>query len=671
MQFKRRITYVLLAFLLLGIITLIVISKSKKTENSIPITFVETTKDSVFYSNIFSEFFDFENIDIGITSSEKAFSGNKSTKVTPDIEYGFGINKTLAELPDLKNTEQVFLEFMCLAPQIDSSILFVFTISNSKNESVLWEGKAIVVGEANTWIKNKIVFNVKPEWIVPDNSFRFYIWNRDKKELHVDDLKFTLYGKKIYKELAISPFETNFFFDFENTNGITGTDNLKETTAHSGKIACDLSEGQEFGISVVKKMNEISSEPITKISASVWFYPLTDNTNTVLTASIVNEKKETVFWGGKGTDVGSFPKNKWTKMNVVYAIPTDKLSMNDIVTVNIWNKGKNKIIADDLEIVYGELPNRKGESNMSGFLENKFTPTKNKPPFQTAYFNNHHVNVTSLETYEGNNNFYSGDFIADKNNLDELLCVKVGKANVFSYNAEKKSFEIKLEIIDSEIIWDDSKALFTADFDGDNKCDFLFIDKVTGETALYNLSDNKLKEGRKIQSIDKMFLKYISSMTVTKKLSNKKNATLTFVVKNKIHFLVLNGDAFETQESTTSEIFNNSDKLYSGAFFKNNVVQFLQLNTNWRFDLKLVEQNKSDFEIKYVVDFKGYKNDYNPKYYELTKLITGNFIASNKTSIVVISCNCKDNDFDGINCKTFENIKELPNAINVYSINAE
>ena len=69
-----------------------------------------------------------------------------------------------------------------------------------------------------------------------------------------------------------------------------------------------------------------------------------------------------------------------------------------------------------------------------------------------------------------------------------------------------------------------------------------------------------------------------------------------------------------------------------------------------------------------TVDFKGYSNDYNPKYYEMVKIIAGNFVSPKQTSLLVMMCNCADKNFDGKHCNTIENLPYLPNSTQLYSI---
>ena len=384
---------------------------------------------------------------------------------------------------------------------------------------------------------------------------------------------------------------TNFFYDFETTEGLTGTETIKQTTAHSGKMACDLSGGKEYGPLVIKNTSTVSTGSLKKISASVWVYPLKDNPVAVLTASISNSKGESVFWDGKSTNK-LFTKNKWTKLNANFILPFEKISPDDKIQVNVWNKSRTDLIIDDMEIVYGETPDRKGEASTidaNTIYEKQFVPQKNKPPFQTIYFTKQEINTSSISNFTPNDEFIVGDFIKDKNNLDEIICIRNGKTVLFAYSPETKQF----------------KAVIGKSFSIDSLVTF-----------------NKS-------------MKYFFSPRL---LDN-----------NKL-------------------IPKSTDVIFIGDYSGNKKQEILEFNSDWRFDLKLIELNKTEYTTLGAIDFNGYANDYNPKYYEFTKILSGNFVTTNKTSIIIISCNCADANFNGKHCNQLENNPALPNSVSLYSI---
>lgn len=110
-----------------------------------------------------------------------------------------------------------------------------------------------------------------------------------------------------------------------------------------------------------------------------------------------------------------------------------------------------------------------------------------------------------------------------------------------------------------------------------------------------------------------------------------------------------------------------SDQLFPGTFHPGKTVSFLRYNRDWRYDLKEICFNDSTFRILTSVDFTGYPEDQNPKYYEILKLHTGNWLDPEITSILVIGRNCKDPGYHGGACNEYENLPDLPNMIQLYS----
>jgi hypothetical protein len=82
----------------------------------------------------------------------------------------------------------------------------------------------------------------------------------------------------------------------------------------------------------------------------------------------------------------------------------------------------------------------------------------------------------------------------------------------------------------------------------------------------------------------------------------------------------------------------------------------------------LTTNDKQGIIINKNVDFKGYINDSNPKFYETTKILTGRFLNSDEYIVLVIAANCDDPDFNGIHCNKFSNSQELPNKIEFYQL---
>ncbi len=509
-----------------------------------------------------------------------------------------------------------------------------------------------------------------------------------KKSVHKNLPEITNNGRQ--EAITIN---SNFFFDLETTEGLSGIDNIKPTTAHSGKMACDLSGGKEFGVSVIKKISDAGIFPMKRTAASVWVYPLSDHPDVVLTATISNSKNETVFWDGKSTEKMEFPKNKWTKINALYNFPVEKLSPDDVLQINIWNKGKTNVIIDDLEVVYGECNERRGTySNIDAneFYEKRFTAQRNKPPFPIIYFEKQEINnnnstllipTDSLTDLSPNDEFLTGDFIIDENNIDELVYSKNGKIIIAGYSNKKKGFQIYTETTETELqpLWKKTNKKFAGDFNADGITDLLIVNTENGSWKLFNLKSNNWNEiaSGAIGELTSGWMNTNNKPFVSDLFSENKKDALVILDNYNCKTLQFNKISKTFEEKKTSlntsdtSLFKTTSIIHTGSFTGNNEQEIVRYITEWRFDLKLMQLTPSAINMLGTVDFKGYPNDYNPKYYEFLKIIPGKFINPQKTALLVIMRNCADTDFNGEYCKEFENISYLPNCTQLYCIENE
>ncbi len=648
MQKKRLLIYVLL--ILSGLLGAYLFLRTKPNQSANNTVVTAIKKDSIIYISLLNEFFDFENNDGAFVSADVFSSGKKSCQLSPQIEYGISVTKIMKDIPSFQNLKSLTVSFNCQFRKDNPDALYVLSIDDGSGKNIHWDGQPIVFKSKNEWSTSSINFEIAPEFLNETNKISVYPWNRNKKDFFIDDVSIDYKGITVFNstEKSVAAEKSNLYFDFETDTPVSGSENIKVTKAHSGTRAFDLSGGKECGPSVTKKLSELGNPFPKKISMSAWIYPLSDNPNLVLTGSVVNSKNETVYWEGKSTENKSFQKNQWTKINASYFLPVEKLAADDILGAGIWNKGKTDVIIDDLEIVYGESADRRGRASTidpKAIYEKRFIGEKNKPPFQAIIFdkqeinNSDHFSITpkhkpnGTENFSPNDVYLVGDFFPDKYNLEEIICFKEKSRGMFSYSPESKQFNKLWEnTVAADPLWNSNNNAYPGDFNSDGKTDILLVDKKTNMWKILNFNGKEwilVSEGKDPKK---------------EWISNKK--------------------------TNVAGIITPDDKLFPGNYTEEKQT-FLKLNTEWRFDLKLLEKEDSEYLIIGNVDFKGYPKDYNPKYFEFVKLITGKFLSKEKTSVLIVMCNCADADFSGKKCDQIENLPFLPNSVQLYNISPQ
>jgi hypothetical protein len=109
------------------------------------------------------------------------------------------------------------------------------------------------------------------------------------------------------------------------------------------------------------------------------------------------------------------------------------------------------------------------------------------------------------------------------------------------------------------------------------------------------------------------------------------------------------------------------DEFFTGPFDNSGRSKVLRYSRNWRFDLKEIIFNDTTFHVMANMDFKGYEKDFNPKYYDVLRIIPGVFLKPGEESFMVIGRNCKTRDTLTNECSEFQNLPFLPNTLQFYS----
>lgn len=148
----------------------------------------------------FDLFYDFENPKLfknpsGIKNKD-AGSENKACVLTSNDEFGFviSINPTDSLY---KYVQRVSVNASYNLPSDDyKGTLFSVQINNPKDSILLWKGIEINASKSDAWQNITSDVDLNHYTIKRGDILNFYVWNKERKNVSIDDLKITLSGFK-------------------------------------------------------------------------------------------------------------------------------------------------------------------------------------------------------------------------------------------------------------------------------------------------------------------------------------------------------------------------------------------------------------------------------------------------------------------------------------------
>lgn len=582
---------------------------------------------------------------------------------------------------------------------------------------------------SNNWMDVNASFNLITDTLNPQDNFKIYIWNAGKADFYIDDLNYSFFGinprNQNISEQQAGEQKLNWLIDLENGEGLENNQTISAEKARSGKQSVKMITGAEYGAGLKKQISNITYDTLKAVFFSAWICPTEAKHNLVLVCNVTDANGNSKLWLGKGTENQPLKINEWNLVNAEFKIAECNPQPGDYVVVYPWNKGGQLTFADDYTIVFNSSKHIGNEPaiDMREKSENNF-PAENKPPFATIDL--HELKVNGLEFNQPENanlntnaTLLAGNFTGGQ--LDEIAVINNNTCNIYGYcSAENKfrkifegsdacfSSDCKLLSVNSknyttQLLSIDKKGnvvLISFPSTGASACDkktkavqksltsegftfnpkqlFYSIQLVTGENFILmqdeansNYCVLKIETDRliKVTSVKAVQLAAGELLQVNKVELNGSPALISFSMLPEgltAKALSFNGSEFKTvlNESVFKNLVEDGDVFYNTSF-ENGSNYLLKLNTGFKFDAKLIKTENGKVTVKYNVNFKS---DFNPKYYEATKFVAGNFLKPGQRSCIVISCNCSDVDFAGINCKKFDMKNELPNAVQVYEL---
>jgi hypothetical protein len=656
-------------FLFLFLIATLTLNGCKNSDNNSQII-THPYNDQNQYKLIYKEELPIEDYRDWSVTKDKIFTGTQTLHIDSQIEFSKGFKKQIGSIENFQMVDSIEIKFQFLSENKFKNIKLVCSIDDNNGNNKFWNGNLIDFKSPNIWNEMKVGFKINPDFIEKNNIINIYLWNPNKEEIWIDDFGFKLFGINKVVDVSIDS-KCNYFNDFENTKYLLRSEKVKETTAHSGKFSCDLSDGSEYGISVNNKFEEFSKQIIKKVAASIWIYPTEPNHNLILTFSIKDKKTgESKFWYGKESLHGIFPLNKWTLLNCSVNLPVEIINLEDEIEVGLWNKGKTSVFCDDMHIVYGDEPERKSnliENNQTFNNSGNADKINYKRILECNFLSYNTTKLEGIKYITPSDKLVAGKFYEHQKGLESILHVNKESAKLWWFNQNKKIFDLVWETNDkNNFILKPSNYIAAGDFDGDQIGDLLIVNKNDLTWAIYNLE--KLQWRLKLTGknyFPRNWIEEIDNISLSNKLSSSKKTQFLNFTKQNLETLSLDNGSWI---SSKQELGMPGTENYTDDILLDwNENYFLKLNTNWRFDLKQVDIKNNNITEKYFIDFKKDEKGVNPKYYEKTILLSGHFLNTNNKQLLLVYYNCINENFDGRNCFGIENNNEFPNGINFYN----
>ena len=635
--------------------SLLVSCKNKEVETA----YTAKAEEKRSVALLYNEELPIEELEDLRISKDVFYSGKKALYYTPQMEYSAGFKLYLSKVSRIETCDSLEVNLKYFTKQKLNGLKVVWTIDDENGKNLSWSGSIIENSKVSTWADFRLGFKLDKKLANKNNVLNIYVWNPSKDEVWIDDFNFNLFDI-YYEKQNDSNVNCNFYYDFESNKDIIKTECIKESEAHSGKMTCNLSDGEEYGITVKKPLYLFGNEVIKKLAASIWIYPKQKEHDLILTFSCKDKATgDFKFWQGKSTIDGAFELNKWTKLNSAVNLPFEKFNLDDEIEICIWNRGKTAILVDDLHIVFGEQPERKSEPNLIG----NNASTTSLAAQQTLLYDT--INTQFLSNFHPNDFILTAPFYHPQKGLESIVHIKNNRVQMHCYEAQKNSFNLVWETSNlNHPFLVKNNIFFAGDFDNDKTSEILIVNKQTLFWELYhfkNLSWELKTKGTNLfpsqwcnsKHINVSNALYSNNKTVLFKCNSYGIETLSLIDGNwTIGEPKIVPQGFEQKDTDFLLDWNNSS--------------FLKLNTDWRFDVKLLTLVDHKLTIDKNVELTKNKKGLNPKYYEHTKLWTGHFISTKSKHLLVSYLNCANADYNGLNCTTIENNDMFPNGISFY-----
>ncbi|MDD3859457.1 MAG: hypothetical protein PHW83_04610 [Bacteroidales bacterium] len=611
-------------------------------------------------------------------SKERALSGKNSGISDNNNPYGAAITIPIPT-NDTSEIGDVNIRFWINPTSSDVDAVWVFTVIDQNNNQLYWEG-FVIKGDyftADNWYSFSHSFKLPKKFVNTGLFIKTYLWNKDTKSssLYLDDVTISLNNNN--SELGLR----TKLIDFENIN----SKQISSKYAKSGFYSTFAKGKDDFSESIIFPLSELDISNLYSISFSFSYLSETKDLDAVFVISICDSLHKDLLWQGVDLSKASFKEKNWEIANGSVIIPPDIAKNENFLKIYLWNRNDNQVFIDDVYLVIKEndLTNDTVLPAFNMMKEKKFQAKANHPPYETKYVycntcqekSTNELNklftkssrilvdkfdssLSKDQIFFNSSNEFGIAFVENKivkfikpkfssqpgNNAifysDEgyLFSSVPNGQNINMYKYEKKSQEF---VLTRQFNYKNSNKISYIALNPDNSVSVFEND---GNIASFN-------EQNTFISNTKLFNPKTGNLKVIKaNFFNEIKEVLIIYLENSVNkYVFLNYDKVSKTWTKSINHKNSSVQGYEKLDFiseyyvinddNSEQTKLLQFNRNVRFDLKLIGFDYMTYNILYNIDFRGFAAKQDPKYYEYTKIICGDFCGDTKSEIIIFQDN--------------------------------
>ncbi|GEM_PF-4285746 len=624
-------------------------------------------------------------------STDVSLSGNKSCVLLSKKSYSAAIILDMDKL----NTESLAdlnLNYWYYPMTKNIDLMMVVSVFDKDFKTQLfWDSHHLTStqAESDSWSKTGKKFHIPDSLMQKNNKLKIYaINNIDASPIYLDDIELDFSGN-----INTGGFSRSKNIDFENLQG-KGISNLQ---AYQGTQSSVASGNDSYSYLYSCPMSDFDLNNADQLNYRFYFMNEKELVNFVLVFSIKDNKGNTVHWYGHHINQTN-PVKSWTKMQGYMPIPTEACKPGNTMEIYGWNRNDNTVYTDDIYFVLKSNKDIKMGNEVLCDLtkEPNFAPKINQPPYQNIILHKASANhlwlgnqITQIQycmTARILSNTY--DQVVAGNQPAELSC----------YYIENGSLHAAPIGLGTEL--STNSFLIPCDINTDGTDEILAFDNNNKKLICYSMTGNvKSLKAQKNYGIDYSKIGGFEDVRLGCKvlgtdgkqacmiISNSGKAGILYTTSGSTVFEPMAGDFGNITRVFSGDLINdkpgpeivllggaenscsysiyhaegkwphfkiaslvtgrngkagydglsNTSEYFIGNFKSGTPANLLMLDRAWRFDLKLIELNKDHYEIIRNVDFSGFTDYNNPKYYPATAIACGNFAGDPHSEVMVFS----------------------------------